>query len=183
MQFSLFTVSYNLNYNTGNSALYGGNMIRKADISDLDEILRIFEYARKFMKENGNPNQWGNSRPSENVVINDIRDRNCYVFENKGLQATFTLIQGIEPTYTEILGKWLDDSPYTTIHRIASNGEIKGVMYRCLEFAFSKYSNVRIDTHKDNIIMRHIIEKSGFTYCGIIRVEDGSERLAYQKII
>lgn len=30
--------------------------------------------------------------------------------------------------------------------------------------------------------MRHLIEKSGFAECGIIRVEDGSPRIAYQYV-
>lgn len=40
--------------------------------------------------------------------------------------------------------------------------------------------NLRADTHRNNRTMRHLLEKSGFRYCGIIHVADGSERLAYQ---
>ena len=32
-------------------------------------------------------------------------------------------------------------------------------------------------------IMQHNIEKYGFTYCGIIYLISGDERLAYQKIV
>ena len=38
------------------------------------------------------------------------------------------------------------------------------------------------DTHRDNTIMQHLITKHGFTYCGIILLANGDERLAYQKI-
>jgi RimJ/RimL family protein N-acetyltransferase len=41
--------------------------------------------------------------------------------------------------------------------------------------------NIRIDTHRDNAIMQHLLEKNGFVKCGIIYVEDGSPRIAYQK--
>jgi len=44
-----------------------------------------------------------------------------------------------------------------------------------------RYNNIRIDTHRDNAIMQHNIEKHGFTYCGIIYLANGDERLAYQK--
>ena len=44
-------------------------------------------------------------------------------------------------------------------------------------------SNIRIDTHLDNRIMQHVIKKYGFTYCGIIYLASGDERLAYQQII
>jgi hypothetical protein len=30
--------------------------------------------------------------------------------------------------------------------------------------------------------MQHILQSYGFTYCGIIYLADGSERLAYQKV-
>ncbi len=43
-------------------------------------------------------------------------------------------------------------------------------------------SNFRIDTHNDNKIMQHVIEKNGFIRCGIIYVKDGSPRIAYEKI-
>ena len=39
-----------------------------------------------------------------------------------------------------------------------------------------------IDTHKDNAIMQHNIVKHGFSYCGIIHLASGDERLAYQKL-
>ena len=29
--------------------------------------------------------------------------------------------------------------------------------------------------------MQHLLDKNGFTYCGIIYLDDGTERLAYQK--
>ena len=67
-------------------------------------------------------------------------------------------------------------------YRIASIPESHGVFRRIIEYALSVSGNLRIDTHRDNRIMRRLIEKSGFTYCGVIVLADGSERLAYQKI-
>ena len=43
--------------------------------------------------------------------------------------------------------------------------------------------DVRIDTHRDNETMLHLIEKNGFIRCGIIIVDDGTERIAFQKKI
>ena len=42
--------------------------------------------------------------------------------------------------------------------------------------------SLRADTHADNKIMQHLLEKNGFTRCGIIHVADGSPRFAYQKL-
>lgn len=76
--------------------------------------------------------------------------------------ATFVLRGGIDPTYNIIYeGKWLNDKPYATIHRIASTGEIKGIMHIAMQFALQQYDNIRIDTHHDNMVMQHLIEKKG----------------------
>ena len=50
-------------------------VVRKAKMSDLSQILDIYEYARRFMKETGNPNQWGDSLPPKELLINDIADK------------------------------------------------------------------------------------------------------------
>ena len=158
--------------------------IRKSTYDDLDRIAEIFAYARKQMALNGNPSQWKNDRPSLELVKKDIDVFNSYVVLNEGkIVATFAFIVGIEPTYLDIDGKWLDDDPYGTIHRIASDGSVKGVFNQVIDYVSKRGVNIRIDTHKDNKIMRHLIEKNGFVYCGIIIVDDGTPRLAYQKKI
>ena len=48
----------------------------------------------------------------------------------------------------------------------------------CLEHCES----LRADTHADNKIMQHLLEKNGFTRCGIIHVADGTPRIAYQRL-
>ena len=45
-----------------------------------------------------------------------------------------------------------------------------------------KQKSLRADTHADNKIMQHLLEKNGFTRCGIIHVADGTPRIAYQKL-
>ena len=42
--------------------------------------------------------------------------------------------------------------------------------------------SLRADTHADNKIMQHLLEKNGFARRGIIHVEDGTPRVAYQKL-
>ncbi len=158
--------------------------IRKSTYDDLDRIAEIFAYARKQMVLNGNPSQWKNDRPSMELVKKDIDVSNSYVVLNEGkIVATFAFIVGVEPTYLDIDGKWLDDDPYGTIHRIASDGSVKGVFDQVIDYVSKRGVDIRIDTHKDNKIMRHLIEKNGFVYCGIIIVDDGTPRLAYQKKI
>jgi acetyltransferase, GNAT family len=159
-------------------------MIRKAIESDLLEIKSIVDKARELMKSSGNVNQWVDGYPSNEVLLSDIRNGNAYLLlrENKAV-AYFTMVDGPDPTYNLITkGSWLNDNSYGVLHRIASNGEVKGVFKEILLYASEHYSNIRIDTHHDNKIMQRLLEKNGFVYCGIIFLADGSLRLAYQRI-
>lgn len=156
--------------------------IRKSTAPDFENILRIYACAREKMKKNGNPKQWGDNRPTPETVARDIEHENSYVIEVSGkICGVFALIIGDEPTYQIIEGKWLNDKPYGTIHRVAGDGSVKGILKECLKFCESKIGNIRIDTHADNTIMQHLLQKNGYTRCGIIHVEDGTPRIAYQK--
>lgn len=156
--------------------------IRKTNISDLNAVSEIYAFACDFMRKNGNPNQWNNSYPEKEKMILDIENGVSYVIENNDeIFGVFTFIVGNDPTYNIIDGKWLNDKPYGTIHRIASNHKMQGILNYCLEFCKSIIMNIRVDTHDDNLIMQHLLEKNGFTKCGIIYLQNGSPRIAYQK--
>jgi len=158
--------------------------IRNADLSDLKEIMDIYEYARKFMKQTGNRNQWANKFPPENLIKEDIEKKQLYIIEKSGfICGVFAFIIRNDPTYSIIKnGEWLSYEKYGTVHRVASNGKSKGIFNEIITFCESKINHLRIDTHKDNKIMQHLIEKNGFYKCGIIYVTDGTSRLAYEKI-
>ena len=151
------------------------------------EIMNIYEFARRFMAKQGNPNQWGPTNwPPEELIQSDIADGKSYVCicEDR-IVGTFFFDQGkdIEPTYRVIEdGVWLDDSPYGVVHRLAGDGSVKGIGKFCLEWAFKQCGHLRVDTHEDNRVMQNLLNKCGFVYCGIIHVEkDGYPRLAYEK--
>lgn len=158
--------------------------IRPTTAKDLGELERIYDCARKFMKANGNPNQWRDDKPNLDEVVSDIsRGVNYVVAESGKVVGTFSAVLGIDPTYKEIDGKWLNDEPYVTIHKIASDGTSNGILSCAVSFCASIAKNIRIDTHEDNKVMRHLLEKSGFQYCGVIKLANGEPRLAYQKIL
>lgn len=158
-----------------------GSKIRQALTGDLPEIMSVFETARQFMRLSGNPHQWINGYPSEELISQDIDNGNFYVEEINGrITGCFAFIVGAEPTYRHIEGEWLDDKPYGTIHRLASAGIVGGVAGRCFSFCRDIIPNIKADTHEKNILMQSLLLRSGFRYCGIIRVADGSERLAFQ---
>ena len=159
-------------------------MIRLAKTEDLPLIQAVYQAARCFMAANGNPHQWGNGYPANELLLQDIQKGQLYVEETNGeINAAFVLALGEDPTYVYIEdGNWLSDKPYGTIHRIASNGLISGVFQRCVSFCASMEPHLRIDTHRDNVVMQHLVEKSGFQRCGIIYIADGSPRIAYEKL-
>jgi len=157
--------------------------IRKTKMSELDDVMEIYAYARRFMAEHGNPNQWGSTKPPREQIIKDIENGKSYVcVEGETLAAVFFFDIAPDPTYTIIYdGEWPNDKEYGVVHRIASAGKIKGAGSFCIEWAFEQCGNLRIDTHEDNKVMQNMLKKHGFKYCGIIHLVDGAERLAFQK--
>jgi hypothetical protein len=161
-------------------------MIRKASYEDIPELMELFAKARSIMRASGNMHQWNNGYPSEEIVRNDIDNEVCQVLcdESGKIIATMAFIQGPDPTYAVIYdGAWIDDSPYHVIHRIAVHEPGHHAAEKLFEWAFMHTSSLRIDTHKDNVIMHHILNKHGFTHCGTILLANGDPREAFQKNI
>lgn len=162
--------------------------IRNSTEADFKRITEIYEYARKFMAENGNPNQWGATNwPPESLLHNDIACGKSYVcVEKSRIVGTFFFEAGedIEPTYRQIEdGEWLGGGAYGVVHRLAGDGSIKGIGKFCLDWAYGQCGHLRVDTHGDNIVMQRLLEKTGFIHCGTIYVrEDNYPRLAYEKL-
>ena len=129
--------------------------IRRTKPEELQLILPLYEKARVFMAAHGNPNQWGTSKPSAAQIEADVHQGNSYVCEHDGrIVATFYFGAGPDPTYGVIKdGQWLSDRPYSVVHRITSDGSVKGAATCCLQWALEQSGNVRIDTHKDNLVM------------------------------
>ncbi len=156
-------------------------IIRKTTREDLDVVEEIYSKARKYMAENGNPTQWSGGYPSRELVMEDIQKGISYLCEDEGLPvAVFCYFEGIDSTYVNIYeGKWLNDKPYGVVHRIASVK--KGAGTECLKYCYEKCKNLKIDTHEKNISMQSLLNKLGFKYCGIIYLENGEDRIAFQK--
>ena len=155
--------------------------IRPATQADLCAILEIYAHARRFMAENGNPTQWGQNHPAQHLLDEDISLNRLYVVESgERLCGVFMFEVGNDPTYTYIEGSWRSNTPYGVIHRIAGVGG--GVFAAALEYCSGVIGHLRNDTHADNKPMQHVVEKSGFSKRGIIYVEDGNPRIAYDRI-
>jgi len=164
-------------------------MVRLAKPEDLARILEVYKIARNFMKESGNPMQWGENFPSKELLEEDIEKQQLYVIINEVkedstkeiIHGVFAFIIGEDDTYKKIEnGAWISEEIYGTIHRLASSGKQKGIFTECVEFCKKQINHIRVDTHHDNKKMQYLIPKHGFKECGIIYVKDGSPRIAYE---
>ncbi len=160
------------------------NMIRKAVPADEPAIAAVYEKARAFMREHGNSDQWGTRYPPEDLTREDIGNGILYVMEEGGkVHGVFMFEVAEDPTYRVIRdGAWKSDAPYGVIHRVASDGEVHGLMKEAVAFCSGKIAHLRMDTHEKNATMQHQILRNGFTYCGVIHTHDGTPRLAYEKV-
>ena len=155
--------------------------IRPAIPADLPRLMAVFATARRFMAEHGNPSQWTADYPGEALMADQIARGVCHVCEEDGvLLGTFCLIFGADPTYQVIEeGAWPDETPYATIHRLASAGRRRGIGRFCIDWCGRQSQTLRADTHADNRVMQHLLESTGFVRCGTIYTASGSPRLAY----
>ena len=161
------------------------NIIRQASLNDIDSLMEIFEIARCFMKRTGNPHQWINGYPQRDFLLEEINQGHCMVCLNESnkIIATFCFIQGPDPTYSRIEeGEWISDEPYYVLHRLASDASCHGIADACISWCKQHHTGLRADTHSDNLIMQHLLEKHGFQRCGIIHVLNGTPRIAYQYV-
>jgi len=159
-------------------------MIRKSTAADIPAILEIFDIARAYMRRNGNTIQWIGAYPGESDVLEDIRRGEGYVVEENGvICGVFTLLAREEPTYAVIdNGKWLTNGEYGTLHRVASNGKMRGIVAKAVEFALKQHKVLRCDTHEVNLPMQTALKKAGFVHCGTVYMADGSPRFAFERI-
>lgn len=155
--------------------------IRKGTLADLDEIMRVYAAAKAFMVATGNESQWNNGYPQRELIEEDIAKGQCYVCEENGIRGVFAFILGVDPTYGYIEdGAWKNERPYGTVHRIGSDGTIGGIFNASLDFCKNIIPDLRIDTHENNHVMQKLILNYGFERCGIIYIDDGTPRIAYQ---
>lgn len=155
--------------------------VRKATLADLPRIEEIYAYARGFMAANGNPNQWGTAYPPIQQLKQDIQLGNLYVVSDGAeIHGVFFFFIGADPTYGYVEGgNWRENSAYGTIHRIAGDGS-GGILATAVSFCKSKITHIRIDTHADNYVMQNALARQGFQKVGIIYLEDGDPRIAYE---
>lgn len=164
---------------------------RKTEINDVDRILEIIIQAQEYFKLR-DIDQWQDGYPNRDSILSDMEKGDSFVIlEGDKIVGTTAISFSVEATYNKIFqGQWLDDIEYAVVHRVAFDNSFKGKGMGTEVFNYAEklcreknIFSIRVDTHRDNIAMQRLIEKNDFSYCGIIYLDDGAERLAYEKII
>lgn len=169
------------------------HIVRPAELKDLDKITQIIDDAKDLHEQNGS-NQWPKDKayPSYMDFLQDLNAKSLYVYDyGDEIIGVASIIVGEDPNYNVIYdGQWLvPNGNYLTIHRIATKKEYyhKGVAKTLISFAISlakqkRLDSIRVDTHKDNMEMNSLLQKSGFSLCGTIYLAKDSSRsrVAYE---
>lgn len=169
--------------------------IRKALLSDLPEILPIIDEAKAYLREN-HVDQWQDGFPNPTTLTSDINNLYSFIIEAGGHTAGFLVIS-LEPElpyHHPVEGSLKLEGKYATIHRTAFSNKYRGLGLSKKMFAFAydfarenDCSIIRIDTHKDNKTMQHILEREGFEYCCLVQLppEDNlrMRRIVFEKAL
>lgn len=160
----------------------------------LDEMCHITNQAKAQLKSLG-LDQWQKGYPSKSVWENDIAANGAWLaLEEHTVLGVFAFQTTPDPSYFEIDGAWLTDTPYASMHRVCVADHSKGKGVAGQMFAFGGqmakqmgFRSIRIDTHPGNQPMQRALTKAGFLPCGTITLKGGCEhgdaRIAFEKIL
>ena len=175
--------------------------LRQTKVEDIDAAFEIIEQARARIADLG-IDQWQLGYPDRAVIERDVAYAKSFVVvdDDGAILGTAMLDEEGDPAYdTLIEGAWKtastsDDPGYLVVHRVAvgSASAGRGVARYLLSeaeriAAECGFQSVRIDTHLGNVPMRGLLEKCGYSQCGVFllanREEPTRERVAYEKIV
>lgn len=159
-------------------------MIIQATMRDLPALESLYAAARGRMKAAGNYDQWKDSYPPRTLIEEDIARGRLYLSkEEDALLGAFVFFVGTEENYSAIDGMWMTENrAYGVIHRVASSGTRRGFLKTVVDYCTQFADDLRIDTHRDNAPMRGALTALGFRPCGVVIVDDGTERIAFERV-
>ena len=150
---------------------------RIADHGDFDGIWAVLMDGKAALGHLG-IDQWQGAYPTQQIVRDDIEAGHSYVLEEDGEVVATTVIGFTgEPVYDSIEGAWLTasdsrDPRYAVLHRVA---------------VAQSHGGKRIETHSGNIPMLKLIERCGFSRCGIVHISHAegasTDRVAFEKLL
>ncbi|HEH6974512.1 TPA: GNAT family N-acetyltransferase, partial [Clostridioides difficile] len=137
-------------------------MIRKANMNDLESIMKIIKSTVEEMKTYNNT-QWDENYPLEKDFVSDIKKQDLYIYEVDGEVAGFICLNYEEPE--EYLGlNWSSNKKAMVIHRMAVNQNFRktGIASKLVDFAEklaveNNVSYLKSDTYSINSKMNLLL--------------------------
>lgn len=166
-------------------------MLKKANSTEIEEIMSVIKDGKEFLKQQG-INQWQHGSPGCSDVENDIKQETSYVYELDGKIVATAMLNTYDADYEKYPTLWTKCNNYLVVHRLAIKKECRsqGVSHKFMNdiILFAKENSVeyiRIDTHKDNVIIRKYLSKNNFKELDEIKLSmknslDDKERIAYE---
>ena len=164
---------------------------RRASLDDIEEIMPIIAQAQQFLAMCG-VDQWQDGFPNPEVIGEDISLRRSFVLLRDGKTIAYVcLATAEEEVYAKPLqGAFQLEGQYGTVHRtaIAESERGSGLSHLLFELCERECRTLgikalRVDTHRDNARMRHIICREGFEERAVVLLGNGTERIAYEKAL
>ncbi len=166
--------------------------VRLATKDDLGNVMACVKRLKKEYFEVNNIPQWQGEYPSKEIFSADLEAKRLFVMYMGECLIGFASV-GFEPepTYSKIEGgEWACDGKYAVVHRFGINPDWHGMgMGPALMGLADKLCEarnvpaIRADTHEQNGAMIHLLEKCGFEKRGVIHLENGDPRIAFEKIL
>ena len=162
---------------------------RKATHADIPQIWDILSHAILRRKADGSL-QWQDGYPNLDIIQTDLNNDAGYVLSSGDTILGYcAIVVNDEPAYATIDGKWLTQSDFLVVHRLAisenqlGKGYAKMIFERLETWAISKnVFSIKADTNFDNPAMLNIFKKLGYAYCGEVHFR-GNSRKAYEKVL
>lgn len=163
--------------------------IRTATVRDMAGIMQIISQAQACLKSMG-IDQWQNGYPARQDILLDIRTGSAHVLQDGEETVAYACISFAEEKhYRQIRGQWQSSLPCAVVHRLAVHQERRGqgLASGILQFAETLCSSkgihsIKVDTHADNTVMRHILTANGYCHCGTVSFDDGA-KMAFEKLL
>ena len=165
-------------------------IIRKGEISDLNNIMKMYKSCISGMIKNG-IDQWDETYPDNKTIFEDLENKSYYVGEEKKeIIGGINIDQNQDKTYLDI--NWKDKkNSFLVVHRLGVKEEFwnkkigKDLMLFAENLVIKKGLNsIRLDTYSNNPKAIEFYKRLGYRKLGSINLKPNkNEYYCFEKII
>ena len=165
-------------------------IIRKAEISDLENIMLMYKSCVAGMVENG-IDKWDETYPNDEIIIEDLNVGTYYVAQmNETIIGGINIDKNQDDTYLSLDWKDKSDS-FLVVHRLGVKEEFwnkkigKDLMLFTENLVIEKGLNsIRLDTYSGNPKAMEFYRRLGYSELGTIDLKHDKDKYhCFEKII